>query len=68
MLDDAEDSQSINSMASSFQRFANIFTLYKFISSIFIEFKGNNLILEESTDYTKNYTKISIGEFLIINL
>lgn len=50
MLDDAEDRQSINSMASSFQRFTNIFTLYKFISSIFIEFKGNNLILEESTD------------------
>lgn len=50
MLDDAEDRQSINSMASSFQRFMNIFTLYKFISSIFIEFKGNNLILEESTD------------------
>lgn len=49
MLDDAEDRQSINSMASSFQRFTNIFTLYKFISSIFIEFKGNNLI-EESTD------------------
>lgn len=50
MLDDAEDRQSINSMASSFQRFTNIFTLYKFISSIFIEFKGNNLIVEESTD------------------
>lgn len=50
MLDDAEDRQSINSMASTFQRFTNIFTLYKFISSIFIEFKGNNLILEESTD------------------
>lgn len=50
MLDDAEDRQSINSVASSFQRFTNIFTLYKFISSIFIEFKGNNLILEESTD------------------
>lgn len=50
MLDDAEDRQSINSMASSFQRFTNIFTLYKFISSIFIEFKGNNLILEESMD------------------
>lgn len=50
MLDDAEDRQSINSTASSFQRFTNIFTLYKFISSIFIEFKGNNLILEESTD------------------
>lgn len=64
MLDDAEDRQSINSMASSFQRFTNIFTLYKFISSIFIEFKGNNLIVEESI----NYTKLSIGEFLIINL
>lgn len=50
MLDDAEDRQSINSVASSFQRFTNIFTLYKFISSIFIEFKGNNLIVEESTD------------------
>lgn len=50
MLDDAEDRQSINSVASSFQRFTNIFTLYKFISSIFIEFKGNNLILEESMD------------------
>lgn len=50
MLNDAEDRQSINSMASSFQRFTNIFTLYKFISSIFIEFKGNNLIVEESTD------------------
>lgn len=58
MLDDAEDSQSINSMASSFQRFANIFTLYKFISSIFIEFKGNNLILEESTDKLyKNFNR-----------
>lgn len=64
MLDDAEDRQSINSMASSFQRFTNIFTLYKFISSIFIEFKGNNLIVEESTD--KLYK--TIGEFLIINL
>lgn len=58
MLDDAEDRQSINSMASSFQRFANIFTLYKFISSIFIEFKGNNLILEESTDKLyKNFNR-----------
>lgn len=58
MLDDAEDSQSINSMASSFQRFANIFTLYKFISSIFIEFKGNNLILEESMDKLyKNFNR-----------
>lgn len=58
MLDDAEDRQSINSMASSFQRFTNIFTLYKFISSIFIEFKGNNLILEESTDKLyKNFNR-----------
>lgn len=58
MLDDAEDRQSINSMASSFQRFTNIFTLYKFISSIFIEFKGNNLILEESMDKLyKNFNR-----------
>lgn len=58
MLDDAEDRQSINSMASSFQRFTNIFTLYKFISSIFIEFKGNNLIVEESTDKLyKNFNR-----------
>lgn len=58
MLDDAEDRQSINSVASSFQRFTNIFTLYKFISSIFIEFKGNNLILEESTDKLyKNFNR-----------
>lgn len=58
MLDDAEDRQSINSMASTFQRFTNIFTLYKFISSIFIEFKGNNLILEESTDKLyKNFNR-----------
>lgn len=58
MLDDAEDRQSINSVASSFQRFTNIFTLYKFISSIFIEFKGNNLIVEESTDKLyKNFNR-----------